>query len=171
MSAINFRHQNQIIEEIDYNRLDTHGIFYEYGRYYKPDVLHIKFKTLQERFNSFLEYIQSKWFYFKIGAISLTAIIIAILVALTVRSIMICSRSCCKCCKNCKEKKTNKQHSGRNNKSINLIKAFLPEREDLKEINLVNIRRSNSVDSIIDPATIKLLNRLRKENEKIIFQS
>ena len=59
-------------------------------------------------------------------------------------------------------------NSKSNIRDINLIKAFLPERrKETKYINMVSIRRSNSLNSILDAPTQNLINRLRTKHENI----
>ena len=67
--------------------------------------------------------------------------------------------------KTCKFKRN--KHKELKPKSVNMIKGFLPSRsESTKNVNYAAARR-HSTDSL-DPVTVKLFERLEKENMEIL---
>jgi hypothetical protein len=163
LTEINCRHQSQILETIDYNRLEAEGIFYESGRFYTQDILHVKFKSIQDKYDSFINYLFSKWFYFKISVISIISIFALIFIISLSKFVYN------KINKLKPKRKIDRLGNSKSNiRDINLIKAFLPEkREETKDINMVSIRKTNTLNSILDAPTQNLLNRLRTKHENI----
>ena len=136
---------------------------YDSGRYYKQDNSIVKMNSLQERFNRYSAYIYSKWLYFKIGTISILSLIALFIIISFIRCIL-------RCFKKCRPKEKNRNE--RAYKSINLIKAFLPQSKEsnVRDTNIAMIKRSNSVDSIqLDKATNEVLEKIRKYNQNRLF--
>ena len=109
-------------------------------------------ESLSSKFKGFVEYIHSNSFNIKVAIITLGLIIAIIIFSVLVRCIY----------KTCKCKRKNQNH-----KSVNMIKGFLPSKsESTKNVNYAAARR-HSTDSL-DPVTLKLFERLEKENMEIL---
>ena len=155
LTEINFRHLGKIIEDVDYNRMETTGLVHEDGRFFQPNQFHDTYESLSSKFKGFVQYIHSNWFNIKVAIITLGIIIAIIIFSAFVKCIY----------KTCKFKRN--KHKELKPKSVNMIKGFLPSRsESTKNVNYAAARR-HSTDSL-DPVTVKLFERLEKENMEIL---
>ncbi len=160
ISELNFRHSSKIIEEIDYNRLDSNGyILDEIGSFHLlPNLYNDDFETISAKIFGVFAYIHSRWFYFKIALITIGSIISLLIITIIIFKIV-------KCCKKCKsKKKSDIKEKKENVKSVNMIKSFLVKP---KEINSIEVRRQSTDSCCIYPATTYLLERIEKQNYEL----
>ena len=159
ISELNFRHSSKIIEEIDYNRLDSNGyILDEIGSFHLPNLYNDDFETISAKIFGVFAYIHSRWFYFKIALITIGSIISLLIITIIIFKIV-------KCCKKCESIKKNETKEKKENvKSVNMIKSFLVKP---KEINSIEVRRHSTDSCCFDPATTSLLERIEKQNYEL----
>jgi hypothetical protein len=159
ISELNFRHSSKIIEEIDYNRLDSNGyILDEVGRFHLPNLYNDEFETISAKIFDVFAYIHSRWFYFKIALITIGSIILLLIITIIIFKIVGCCR---KCKSNVKKNEEKTREKKENVKSVNMIKSFLVKP---KEVNSIEVRRHSTDSCCFDPATNSLLERIEKQN-------
>ena len=154
ITELNFKHQSQIIEEIDYNRYETNNLIMKGGRFYRPDVLQDEFETITDKFKGIVYYIHSKWFHFKIGFIVIGSIIALIIIIILIKIMW-------KTIHKIKSKKKKQI------KSVNLIEGFLPTKNRAFKSNFASTKISYNNETLNDVGN-KLIQKVDEQNFELL---
>ena len=161
ISTLNFQHSHGIVYNIDFSDYKNKGLKYLDGRFYLPDPYKTdNMNTVKTAIDDIINSIDNNWHYFKI--ISITIIILVIFTIITIISFSFFKRI------KSFRKKRNHNKRRQTERSVNLIKSFLPNPIS-KQVNITTINETEFNE--IDPVTEKIFQNIHDNNIRSIIKN